>query len=985
MRHSSLILFLALLVLGGGAWLLFERNPSSLTPVTAVVPKGSSGGGAQADSSPPALEADQETAPEERVEVEGRTIDPLGEPGAVATVGSFLTGPGVRGRIVDTQGQPLQGALVVAAGSDPFPLDYAGDSDSGFAQRWRTASGADGRFVLQGPEPGELRLGAWHSGFAPLERTDLVLPSGSGADFGDLVMDEGVVLEGRVVGEGGAGVAGAELVAESTQEGSPFTVFSSGVARRPVAVSAPDGSFRIDTLRAGPWRIAVKSAGYPDKSFEGQTERPGERRSGLELVLDAGAQIQGKVVGIPAGLPTDERSALVVRATPRGMGRSFGPMRSWREAPVAGDGSFVIEGCDKGAEYELTGRLSDGHRGLPWGGEVKARTGVLAAEGGQSGLVLQWTGTTGVHLRVTDAGGRAVEEFSVSFGGGMLRELQQDGEAVTHHPGGEVTLKELPSTGWGGAFKVVVDAPGYKSEVREVELKTGQIVDAGVIALSEAPVLVVRVEELGSGDPIAGARVSLAVRGTSPREVISFRGPQAGQRRSGRTDVQGVVRLSSFPGEVCELVVERAGYTRAVIPALVMPPGEGLEQRVSLGFGGKVEVLVLDASGAPHAGVRVERRKLDDESLTASEPRLLGDPPGVVTDQAGIALFEHLEPGEHGFKLGQSSGGFGMLFRLQENEEAPANPWTTARVVEGGVAQVELHEAPKASLMGHVSEASRALAGARLTLTSRDGDDAMPAMSVAYVGLGGGAGTCTSDGSGAFALEGLEPGAYTLRIRHATRRMAATREVVLGVGTNHLEVELSVAVIEGEIVDDAGEPVVGAKVEASVFGGTGDMLVMPWGPGGSTASPVEGEQGDPSVTDAEGHYLLRGVQVNADLEVRATRDGLAPASNGPVRLAEGELKDGVNLVMLRSGKVHVVVDGLEPGAFGFVKATYQGDESIEPVVEFVGSGEVTLTGLRPGAWSIELQNVGPQGSAGSSPAKAVDIAPGTMGEVHFDA
>jgi len=991
MRNAPLILFVVLLALVGGGWLLFQGDSGSLTPVAVVGPGEAAPRLAESAGTAPVLSGDQDQEASHRVEVEAGAMSLT--PSGSSPKASFETGPGVRGRVIDTLGNPLAGAMVVVAGGDPMPIDFAGDSDSSFAKRWRTVSASDGTFLVQGPEPGGLRMGVWLAGFAPLERTNLVLPAGSGADFGDQILDQGVLLEGRVVVDGGGAVAGAELVAQPVGDDNPFAFFTASTDRQPLAVSDADGRFRIDMLSAGPWKLSVKSAAHPDKTFEGRTERPGDRRLGLELVLDAGASISGKVAGIPSGAQAGELDGLVVRATPKGQGRSFGPMRAWREGVVAADGTFVVEGCVKEADYEVQARITDDRAAMPWGGEVKTRTGVIAARGGQGGLVLQWTGTTGVRLAVADATGAPIEEFTVSYGRGMLQPLAIDGETVRHHPAGKATLEELNTGGWGGAFKVLVDAPGYQNIVREVELETGRVVDAGLFTLKAAPVLTVRVTDGETGAPIAGADVRLSVldaeaSGFGRGGMRGFAPSDAAQKsRSGRTDADGVARLSTFPGETGTLVVEHEGHTRFSDSDLTMPLGQTLTREVSLGVGGRVEVLVLDSNGNPKPGAQVERRLVGDE--TASRGRrgraIFGGTPEGIADQTGVSLFEHLEPGEHEFRLGSAPASGGMMIFMGTTGQQDEEPWTAATVTEGSLSRIELREKPQGSVVGLVREAGEALAGAKLRLTKRTDDNQLDGFGGFAMMGGSGANSATADGRGAYVLTGVEPGSYTLSVRHATREMESTIDVEVMAGENRVDLDLPVAIIEGRVTDGNGAPLAGVKVEVQAPGQPNFGRLIFGGMEGQAAISVGGEEADPSPTDANGRYRLRGVQANTDLQVSASQPGASPATSETFQVADGQLKSGVDLVLQPAGKIHVVVNGLSESVFGILNATYLDDEGVEPVTQFAAEGEGTLEGLRPGMWSVGLQFAGPEGQQEAPDPQDIEVLSGETSEVSFDA
>ena len=164
MRQASSLLFVVLLVIVGAGWYFFQGSSSHLSAVGGVSPVMAGGAEEATSHSSPELDPAPDRPVAERTQVEAPSPAMSLEPTEVRTLGSKTDGPSVRGRVVDTAGNPLAGARIVVAGGDPLPLDFAGGSNSGYAKRWRTVSRADGTFELRGPSrAGSASASGWPS------------------------------------------------------------------------------------------------------------------------------------------------------------------------------------------------------------------------------------------------------------------------------------------------------------------------------------------------------------------------------------------------------------------------------------------------------------------------------------------------------------------------------------------------------------------------------------------------------------------------------------------------------------------------------------------------------------------------------------------------------------------------------------------------------------------------------------------------------
>lgn len=247
-----------------------------------------------------------------------------------------------RGRVLDPRGAPQVDAHVQV---------YVSDQRPGFGhEKPHARTGDDGRFELTGVARDRghtLIVTAPGAGRLLVDLPDFD-PDRDPRDLGDLDLPVESTLAGRVVDSEGEPLAGAFV---SLIGGAP------GVDRLrrsdprpllpvlpPVLVRVDDlGRFWIDGLSRGEYEVSSEMAGTSRSARTVISLGEGERREGLELVVDLGLTIAGSLVG-PSGEPITEA---IVQVIPRRGSPSAGGIMNSRT-----DGSFELTGLDAG-EYVL--------------------------------------------------------------------------------------------------------------------------------------------------------------------------------------------------------------------------------------------------------------------------------------------------------------------------------------------------------------------------------------------------------------------------------------------------------------------------------------------------------------------------------------------------------------------------------------------------------------------------------------------------------
>lgn len=998
MRNTTLLVALsAAVVLGIGAW-FFLSSPAAQPTQTeiagrsAVESQQEANARTEASGAQAAPTQDKAASSSDRSAVEAKPQTP------VTAIQPQSEGPVLRGRVVSDAGAPLANARVIVGDNDFMPLEVISSSNEEFAKRWNTVTRADGRFEIRGPVAGRLRLGIWVDGYAPLLQENINLANGAGTDLGDLVVQRGVRLSGYVTVEGGGPVAGAKIFAEAVSS-SGFSFSMPGRMRQPVAVTDAKGAFEIGTQAAGPWKFKVTSSEHPDRTFEGVTANPGAHDSGLSFALPAGATIAGQLASLPDTLPQE----LEVLAREHRDG-GWGPPTEARRSGLDADGRFVLTGCKADTKYDVYAVVRESSSMGFFGRPGTPRSDTVVVPSGSLGVLLTYKPANGVTFRVVDQAGAPVEDMTVSVGRGYLRPHMVDNKVVEQFPGGLVMIDDLPFLPADVSpipTEVAIEAVGF--ETQQVKLQ-GQsqdgIVDLGTITLRDVPVVRVHVVDADTGKPIHDARVTLALPEDSDNPFgfveVADAGRMADQvtSRTARTKESGVATLSAFEGEVASVSVRHSDFTKGTMESVVMPVGQAVDVEVRMTRGGRVEVLAKNAAGEPLKGVRINtRRPPQPQPAQNGSFRALGtsvsiggpeEPDQSVTNDKGLAVFPHLEPGAHQFRIGNApAGGSGMFFAINYGEESEETGWTQVSVAEGETVELELIEEPMTELTGRVLEGGRPLAGARVRLKAAKADNE-PDFDFFMPNQGG----TTTDGMGRFKMERVKPGEYTIAIEHASRVMEYSEPITLGVGPETYSVDLPITIVEGRVLDVEGQPIQGAKVEAikAQEPSTTRAVSMFISDGGDSAISVGREATDSTTTNSNGEYSLRGVAADRPIQVRATHATSAPVTSKELELGPGEVRRGIDLEMLPAGKIRVTLDAVEEDTFILVRATYLDENGIQPEIGTLTGSETVLDSLRPGRWRLTLQELGMSGGGTADRddwVREVEVKPGETTEAAF--
>jgi RNA polymerase sigma factor (sigma-70 family) len=796
-----------------------------------------------------------------------------------ALLGGGPTAPGAQatidGIVLAPDGKPVAGAVVTARLVTmwrPGGMSFGTERPLPAAM---AVSDRGGSFKLAKLPAGKYVIAAADARHAGAYERDVEAPAAGRVEL--RLGAGGFPLSGQVLDQGGGPIPGARVMAQ----GRWLAMFT--------AVTSPQGEYRM-MLPESISEIIVVASGYGPLRLSGRIQ--GEERRVLRLA--PAARVSGQVLAGGRGV-----AGAAVRLLP--VGSSMGRDRWEEEVTADEDGRFVI--ADLPA-FEF--RPFVRHGALVTG----ARTLLSLRAGGEERIQLPLERGATVRGRIRDPAGRPIAGAGVGVtearrGGidgaavGTLVEMSADGN-------GRFVLEGIPP----GPVDFHPAAMGYSPEDRTVDLGAQPVAEVELVL--RPSIGVSGVVHRSDGSPAVNAEVRAKSRPANGRGGrASFGSADSAGRFEVRGLAQGDVTLTAWLGREAVLL--------APFP---LRDDEHKEVNIALRPGAFVSGVVKWDDGRPAAGVRVRG------SGGPAAPRP-GESIGydvmidaVLTDAQGKFTIGPFLPGEArlaAFAPGEREAG----------SSAPRPNQATILVAEGqqvGGAEMVL------------STGSQHVAG---TAMSRTGSALPGATLIAVQELPGRrpyrgdiqARQSISGGDGAFVLEGLARGTFTIFGRHPDHPDVQVAGVKAG--TSDVKVRFpEPATITGTVALKRGVP-------AKEF----FVAVEPVRPGERGPGTAEFPRLD--VKDAKGAFTAPKLSPGTYDVTAMTSDGLvARASN--VTLAEGETRK-VRLVAEPGAALtgHVVDDATgTPAPSVQVTTRLPGLRSAEATTD--SSGAFRLRGVLPG-------------------------------------
>ena len=545
-------------------------------------------------------------------------------------------GLAMAGRVVDGDTlQPVAGARVSCEPGSPSVFrapDVVENVPS-------VLSDADGLFLLEGLDAGSCRAIVRAPGFATWRR-DGVEPDDAGLDIGDVELDAGLTVVGRVTDRSDRPITGA--VVEIT-EAAAYAYFAETTVR-----TDHDGYFRAERLPVGEWKVTARHGDQKAREtvsgeafetvevdlrlggirIDGEIWLGDQRAPGGTLVLTtAGAQAAGVVVMMQR--VTADRQI-------------FGIDREPVQFTVNGDGRFGGSGLEPG-RYHASYTPPDGGAA-----PVTKALDVPRVESFQCAIQYADAAVDGV---VVDADGRPVAGASVvASAGDGVQELSAFTDAD-----GRFAVRGLEP----GRLVLTADHTEFSpSEPAELELRDGS---------AEGPVV------LELGDP-EGANIVLTVHaaaGSPGGAPVYLVGPET---TTGFTDGGGLATFSGVAAGSYRPCGFAYGGATGCGSDLQVDRGEHMQAKLELGRGGYVDVYLssakMQASATTASSAATAKRLPSVRVMTADGVDVSGllfmsSPPQALP--GGIRIGP-LQADDYVISIGSGSGPLQGLVSVRDGE-----------------------------------------------------------------------------------------------------------------------------------------------------------------------------------------------------------------------------------------------------------------------------------------------------------------------------
>jgi protocatechuate 3,4-dioxygenase beta subunit len=639
----------------------------------------------------------------------------------------------------------------------------------------------------------------------------------------------------------------------------------------------------------------------------------GEKVRGSTVVLHPASWLFGRVVD-SSGAPVDATELEIVPLERSEVRVQGGPDRDLRFGYPDAAGRFLLTTLPE-ERVEVTAR-APGLIAEP----VRLRSPSAGGTSGEILLVLRPAAAASGEVRAED--GRPIEGATVAVvawgdDSALLRrlanrEVPQSGlPAVETGDTGTFVLRDLPA----GRYSLVVTAAGYEPvAVSGLEMPAGaEPVALGTVYLAPAAKLSGRVVD-ADGEPVAGAEISVSLLDAGGAAAVGRAGEPVRSDESGSFTVGDLARSSRV-----RLAVRRQGYLPAQSPPLDVPSDD--EATIELRRAAAVSGRVTDADRRPVEGAKVRIRPRAERGSLLRQSRILsGEATGVTTDAKGS-------------------------FRMNEVEPGPGVLTVTAACCRPVEKAVEIERGDEPAVLDLVLPRGDSLSGTVLTAAGRP---------VAGASVAGGGHSARSDETGAFRLDGLEPGPLVLTATHP--ELGRTRGRAEVGGPHQAEIRFAEpGTIRGRVSDSGGNGIAAAWVHIEC---ANDLV------------------GRPVRADAAGHFERVAQPGSCTLDVEA--EGYLPADPRQVVLPAGETVS-VGVTLGDGSTVRGRVVGAE--AFELARtrlvARSAGRAPVEGRID--PAGDFEISGLQSGRWRIAAAS--PAGRRGEA---EVDVEAGEEARVDLE-
>jgi uncharacterized GH25 family protein len=765
-----------------------------------------------------------------------------------------------------------------------------------------------GNLILERIPAGIAWLTLEIEGFAEVKRTDLKIVADRPLDLGEITLEPGLRITGKVMNTQDEPVADVEVEATSFGRGTGYLHAASH--------SKEDGSFVIGGLEEATYRLTAKAKGYA-QSIESEVQPQGVP---LKIRLQKAGKIKGRVL---AGDPPKPLAGFTVE--PRNTTRRDSPFpmlpgaRGKQRGPYRDpSGEFTVTGLSEGS-YTVSIRFN----GLVT--ERREKLEVVPGETIDIGDVTLSPGET-LHGTVVEAGtGKPIAGASVIIEGPGLFDMAESllgtvEKGLLTAPNGSFTLAGLAP----GEMEILVKHDSYSTARKQVAIAAGVPPAAITVELTSGGVIEGTVRD-SKGELVAGGMV-MVMRGFTPTGDGPVSTDEFGHFRVDRLP-PGTYRVMAMPkpGEdadgasfLSELKTQTVEVREGKTSIVHLPPESGQ----------------ITVNGIVRRGSKPLKAQLF-WILAAADGQTPKDFGAAASDESGSYQVQLTSPGEYRV----------MVMPIDEDDKGFPTTGMSVKVEipEGGQVTKDIVIA-EVLLAGVVIDVDSGLPleGADVTALEYSEDDPPSMFPMA--------GTTETDAEGRYELAGLGEGRYSIGFTKA----GYGAEIIGPITMDEYEKEegLNVSLTPStechiRVENDNGDPVVGAMVMAS-------------------SMPMDMMGGQAAFTDVNGEAKLTGLGDGAhDLSV--ITKGLAPHIAEGV-IVGGEEAEVVKITVRRGAPLRIaVVDGDDkPVSEAAIRIRNDAGGELSPLLQYAammtGQGLVTdsqgvfdVPHLEAGRYEVEVR------------------------------
>ncbi|MFO1009701.1 MAG: carboxypeptidase-like regulatory domain-containing protein [Planctomycetota bacterium] len=522
---------------------------------------------------------------------------------------SFQYDNGLTGLVVNKDGAPIPDVeltLTTVGTAQMFFVNDPVDHSKDIVRR----TDKEGRFAFRSLEPrGKYRLVLAHPDYTRKEMDTVpVLPQGV-SEEPTITLTVGASIAGHVRDEGGNAVPNATVYVDGIQfQTSPYEP-----PDRITVTSNNEGYFTMRNIPAGNRVMTVQASGYGIVTVPGLMFQKDELLT-RDVTLKIAEMICGRIVGPGnVGIPN---------ATVLAIGFNSTAQSARGQAVSNANGEFCIESlmpgpynvlatC-KGWRFDKAQRINSNSQNVVIEGfkEADACGRVLDAESGAPITSFK------VRLRIAYPGNTQTQPIPES-------ETVVEGNA-----NGEFCIPGVQASGDGG-YVVEAQAPGHAPGFSAIfSVSPGKTVSGIDVRLGHGGTLTGRVVD-PDGKPIARALVITHDNEWTDdafTEAIGAEYPTQATSAQTRTNAQGYFTLKNLNPEAYQITIEAAGfcaYEQKDINVAVGAPNNIGDVRLSRG--GSISGRLIDPSGKPFAGGRVQLDILEGDRPRTYRAKSAGD------------------------------------------------------------------------------------------------------------------------------------------------------------------------------------------------------------------------------------------------------------------------------------------------------------------------------------------------------------------------